>query len=125
VTVMRVARRRKDVQRMIADDPWDIEVTRRGETPDHAAVEFEFVGRVQPAGMRSVAVERWSMELKGEHTVGRYSHGLLAPHGTPKLVVGDVVKATSQLDTSVVRNLRCVYSAEYSYKLEALLDELE
>jgi hypothetical protein len=122
---MNIAARKRDVQRIIDEDPWDIVVHRRGETPDDEFEELEFVGRVQPAGMRSVAVERWSVELRGEHTVGRYSHGLLAPYDAPKLQIGDQVVATSQLDGNVVRRLECVYCSQYSYKVESLLDELE
>jgi hypothetical protein len=125
MSVMNVAARKRDVARIIAEDPATIVVTRKGETPDDAPTTYTFTGRVQPAGMRSVAIERVVFDLRGEHTVGRYSHGLLAPFDTPKLQTGDRVRSTSLLDGNVVQEFHCIYCAQYTYKLEALLDELE
>lgn len=119
-----VNRRRRDAAAMISEDPWTIVVYRRGETPDDSEESWEFVGRVQPAGMRAVAVERWSVELRGEHTIGRYTHGILAPHDVKELRNGDELKCTSQLDSNTSKKLRVIYSAKYSYKQEALCDEL-
>jgi len=125
MTVMNVVRRKADVAQIISEDPWTIVYYRKGETPDDAPTTWTYTGRVQPAGMRSVAIERWSMELKGEHTVGRYSHCILAPAGTAKPRDGDTVVCTSQLDPSVVRKCRVIFAGEYSYKVEVLVDELE
>lgn len=123
---MNIIVRRRDVQVMIDDDPSDVTVYRRAEVASASPTEtsWECVGRVQPAGSRGRATEQLARGMPGEHAVGRYTHVLLLPYDEEKLIVGDEVETSYQLYPAVTKSFRVVYSTQYTYKIEVLLDEL-
>lgn len=119
---MNLIARRRDAQKIIDDDAWDIVVYRAGRTPDDDETTFTCVGRIQPAGARGVPRVERSVSLGGEGTVGRYGWVLLAPYDTDAFLTQDEIVAT-QRSTSVVRYFTVAYSGRFSYKYEVIIDE--
>ena len=124
MTKLNVAVRRRDTQTMIDEDICWVQVYRAGETPDDPETSLAFTARVQPAGSRGMGADRAPSGMPGEHSIGRFSHVLLMPYDAPVLRTGDQVETRSQLDPGVIKKFRCVYCTQYSYKVEATLDEL-
>lgn len=121
-----LATRRRDVLKIINDDPWIVTIYRTGRTPDDAETSFSFVGRIQPVGARGAPREERprATALQGELPVGYYGWALLAPYDTPKMLTRDTVKATQQ-SSGIVRTFRVAYSGQYAYKHEVIMDERE
>lgn len=112
----------EEIQAIIDDEPWACTVHRPGATPDDDESTFEFTGRIVPAGTRAVAFERGVPYLSGEQSVSRYSYAVLAPAGTPRLEARDTLIA---INGTVTRKFRIIQGMEFTYKVEAVLDELQ
>jgi hypothetical protein len=113
--------RRKDAERIIAEDPWDVAVYRRGTTPDDPEIHFDLVGRIQPAGYR-LSTEGTASGQEGERPRGRYPWALLTKWNETRIKRDDEVRATHR-QTGLVTVFTVMYSAQYAYKQEAVCDE--
>ena len=119
-----IATRRRDVQYIINDDPWNITVYREGRTPDDAEVYFSFVGRIVPLGSWTTARGIGLNVPKGEIPPGTYGWLLLAPYNVEPMQTSDTINATQQ-STGFSSIYRVGFSTRYAYKHEVILDERE
>jgi len=119
---MKLAMRRADTQKIIDNDPWDVTIYRDGITPDDAEITFSCVGSITASGARGAPRERAAANMPGESPVGRYGWVLLAPWDTVVFKTRDTVVAVQQ-STSISREFTVVYSGQYAYKHEVILDE--
>lgn len=114
--------RTEQIQAIIDDEPWACVVWCAGTTPDDDESTFSFIGRIVPSGTRAVSYERPAPLLAGEQTVSRYSWAVLAPAGTQKIEARDELTATRN---GVTKKFRVIQGMEYTYKVEAVMDELQ
>lgn len=112
---------RRDIKRIIDDDPWTVTVYRRGRTPDDAETAWSFTGRITPAVSRGVLALN-PTAMGGEHGESRYGWVLLTEYDVDKLRQGDEVRAV-QASSSFERAFVVFYAAQYAYKQEIIIDE--
>ena len=113
--------RRRDVDYIIAQDPWSVTAYRHGETQDDADLTYTMTGTLMPA--------RTGAQLRavggGEEPVGISRVLLLIPWDDAILQEGDEVRAV-QDSTSIARDFVVVKSlGQNGYKQEVLMDERE
>lgn len=114
--------RRRDVDYIIAQDPWSITAYRHGETQDDDdMIAAGITGTLMPAS-RSTQVRAVG---GGEEPVGISRVLLLLVWNTAILQEGDEVRAV-QDSTSIARDFIVVKSlGQNGYKQEVLMDERE
>lgn len=112
---------RRDTKRVIDDDPWTVNVYRRGRTPDDAETNWSFTGRITPAVSRGVLALN-PTGMGGERGESRYGWVLLTEWDVTKLRRGDEVRAV-QDSTSFERNFVVFNAHQYAYKQEVIIDE--
>ena len=114
--------RRRDVNYIIAQDPWSIIAYRHGETQDDDDITYDDItGTLMPAG-RSTRDLMWA---SGEEPLGMSRVLLLLQWNVAILQEGDEVRAV-QDSTSIARNFIVVKSlGQNGYKQEVLMDERE
>ena len=111
--------RRRDVDDIIADSPWELTLYRRGRTPDDADVSFTFDGTIAPMRNASGALAR----MNGQSTSGIMAWVLLAPYDTATIKTGDEIKGISP--GGVTRKFLVLFAAQYDEKWEVVLEERE
>ena len=114
--------RRRDVDYIIAQDPWSVTAYRHGETQDDPdEIAAGLTGTLMPAG-RSTQVRAVG---GGEEPVGMSRVLLLLVWNTAILQEGDEVRAV-QNSTSIARDFIVVKSlGQQGYKQEVIMDERE
>ena len=113
--------RRRDVKRIIDDDPWTIVVRTPGRTPEDGETTHTFTGRLQPQGGRGM-MDFDPRYMQGEHSLTRFAWAILAEWDITAVKGGDEVVATHDA-TSIVKTLQVFHADQYPYKWEIQLDD--
>jgi len=113
--------RRRDVKRIIDDDPWTIVVHTPGRTSDDAETTQTFTGRVQPQGGRGF-MDLNPKYMGGERSLTRYAWLILAEWDIDEVKGGDEIDATHAA-TGITKKLKVFHADQYPYKWEIQLDE--
>lgn len=113
--------RRRDIAQYIAEDPWGVTVHRKGLAGE-AETTFTFTGRIAPAVFRATATERVPYTQPGEEGVSRMSWCVVASYDTAPLSARDELEAVQD---SITRQFRVLHAVQYSYKIEAILEDLQ
>ena len=125
MSIFSVALQRQHVSEMIADDPWTIVISHRGKTSGDVpeTTTWTFTGSVKSSGPYR-GLEQWSRNFVQEQNQAFGNHCLIAAYDEQLPRARDLVKATHG-ETGVVKDFHVVYSSQYPYKIEVLLDEIQ
>lgn len=109
--------RAADTKRVIAERPWTITVYRADGTSDTEIDSFS--GRIDEMSRRGVG-----LEIKPEDgTTSSQVYVLTCPMEHRLLQARDTVVAVDEDGQSIT--YRCLFTDDYGYKLEAILERLE
>ena len=112
----RVLARRRDVSKFIAEDSATVTVYVPGRTPDDEETSFSFTGRLSPRGSMLSGRERMAQGEEGP--IGMNTWVVVAPYDTTVPRNGSRLSISSQ-------EFRVIFTMQYQYKLEILLEERE
>jgi len=112
----RVLARRRDVSKFIDEDSVTVTVYVPGRTPDDAETSYTFTGRLSPRGSMLSGRERMAQGEEGP--VGMNTWVVVAPYDTTVPRNGARLGIGSQ-------DFRVIFTMQYQYKLEILLEARE
>lgn len=118
--LLNFAVRRRDVQRQIDQNPFEITITRKRRTGDDSETTFSFTGTVSPASNR-LAPELIPASQAGEIPITRQGWVMLAGWQEPAMARGDEVRAISP--GGISRAFQVVSANHYDSKWEVLIYE--
>jgi hypothetical protein len=123
--INQLAWRRRQVQRFIDADPWDITFVRSALDGDGEAQEttYSFVGRVHAAGPNR-GVEDWSRRLTAEQSIGAANACVIAPYDADIPTTRDSVTAEHRA-SGIIKYYRVSHGTQYPEKVEVILIERE
>ena len=120
-----LAWRRKQIQRFIDADPWDITFVRSelGTDGEPKETTYSFVGRIHAAGPNR-GVEDWSRRLTAEQSIGAANACIVAAYDVDIPTTRDCLTAEHR-GSGIIKHYRVSHGTQYPEKVEVILLERE